>query len=67
MIPNTAAAGDILCILYGSEFPHLLRKVPGKEDTYTLIGIAYVHGFMDGEAIEWRDQGRLKEQRLNLV
>jgi hypothetical protein len=41
--------------------------VPGKEDTYTLVGIAYVHGFMYGEAIQWRDQGKLKEQIFNLI
>jgi Heterokaryon incompatibility protein (HET) len=67
MVPETSEEGDILCILYGSSFPHVLRKVAGKEDTYTLVGSAYVHGFMDGEAIELRDQGRLKEQRFNLI
>jgi hypothetical protein len=67
MIPDTAEDGDILCVLYGSKFPHVLRKVIGKEDTYVLVGIAYIHGLMDGEAIEWRDQGKLKEQRFNLI
>jgi hypothetical protein len=67
MVPDIAEAGDILCVLYGSKYPHVLRKVPEKEDTYTLVGIAYVHGFMDGEAIEWRDQGKLKEQKFNLI
>jgi hypothetical protein len=67
MIPGTAEEGDILCVLYGSKFPHVLRKVLGKEDTYELVGIAYIHGLMNGEAIEWRDQGKLKEQRFNLI
>ncbi|PMD21763.1 hypothetical protein NA56DRAFT_645560 [Hyaloscypha hepaticicola] len=59
--------GDILSVLYGSNVPHVLRKVPGKEDTYTLVGTAYVHGFMYGEAIQWRDQGKLKGQKFNLI
>ncbi|KAE9364650.1 HET-domain-containing protein [Stipitochalara longipes BDJ] len=67
MIPASSKIDDVLCVLYGSKYPHVLRKVPGKEDTYTLVGTAYVHGFMDGEAIEWRNQGKLKEQRFNLI
>jgi hypothetical protein len=67
MVPDLSEDGDNLCVLYGSKFPHVLRKVPGKEDTYKLVGIAYIHGFMDGEAIKWRDQGKLKEQKFILV
>lgn len=67
MIPHTAKEGDILCVLYGSKLPHVLRKVPEEEGTYTMVGTAYVHGFMDGEAIERRDQGKLKEQRFKLI
>jgi hypothetical protein len=67
MIPDIANEGDILSILYGSKLPHVLRKVPGKGDTYTFVGTAYVHGFMDGEAIQLRDQGKFKEQRFNLI
>ena len=67
MVPNIAQEGDFLCVLYGSRLPHVMRKVPGKEDTYTLVGTAYVHGFMYGEAIQWRDQRKLKERRFNLI
>jgi hypothetical protein len=67
MVPDTAKEGDVLSVLYGSSLPHVMRKMPGKEDTYTLVGTAYVHGFMYGEAIQWRDQGKLKEQRFNLI
>jgi hypothetical protein len=40
MIPENFDEGDILRVLYGSKFPHEMRKVPGKEDTCTLIGSA---------------------------
>jgi hypothetical protein len=33
-----------------------------KRVTYRLLGDAYIHGFMDGEAIEARDQGYFKER-----
>jgi hypothetical protein len=40
MIPENSDEGDILRVLYGSKFPNVLRNVPGKEDTCTLIGSA---------------------------
>jgi len=66
VIPETAREGDILCVLYGSRVPHVLRRKLGS-DTYELIGRAYVHGFMDGEAIRRRDEGELKEKTFVLV
>jgi hypothetical protein len=67
LIPDTAAEGDILCVLYGSNYPHTLRPVPDKENMYQVIGNAYVHGFMDGEVLEWRDKGKLDEKKFILV
>jgi hypothetical protein len=67
LIPDTALEGDILCILYGSNYPHTLRPVLENENTYQVIGNAYVHGFMDGEVLEWRDKGKLEEKKFILV
>jgi hypothetical protein len=67
LIPDTAEEGDILCVLYGSNYPHTLRPVPDKENTHQVIGNAYVHGFMDGEVLEWRDKGKLEEKKFILV
>jgi len=41
-------AGDIIAILMGGQLPLVLRKV---HNHYILIGEAYVHGIMDGEAM----------------
>lgn len=41
-------AGDIIAILVGGQLPFVLRKVHSH---YILIGEAYVHGIMDGEAV----------------
>lgn len=51
MLPRTTAPGDIVCVLYGSKVPVVLRKVPDAE-AYQLVGEAYVHGIMKGEAVQ---------------
>jgi hypothetical protein len=42
--------GDEIWILGGAEVPFILRKL--QHGTYRLIGAAYVHGVMHGEAVE---------------
>lgn len=51
---NEAKVGDIVCILLGCTVPVVLTKVEtGRvSDLYQLVGEAYVHGIMDGEAVE---------------
>ncbi|PQE04506.1 hypothetical protein CJF31_00007327 [Rutstroemia sp. NJR-2017a BVV2] len=53
LIPQNAKVGDQICILYGCSVPVVLRRRLGsnKEVYWQLIGDAYVHGIMDGEAI----------------
>jgi hypothetical protein len=53
LIPQHARIGDQICILYGCSVPVVLRKHPGSNGYpyWHLIGDAYVHGVMDGEAI----------------
>lgn len=43
--------GDFVCILLGGNFPYVLRKEHGKND-FRFIGDCYVHGVMEGEALE---------------
>ncbi|KAI1159661.1 heterokaryon incompatibility protein-domain-containing protein [Nemania serpens] len=40
--------GDLVCILFGSEVPFILRRRNGH---FQLIGDAYVHGIMEGAVI----------------
>lgn len=49
--PEGLYVGDVVCVLYGGDVPYVLRKV-GDQGQYKLIGEAYVHGIMQGEAIE---------------
>ena len=45
--PARARCGDHICLLMGCDIPVLLRS---EGDHYVLVGEAYVHGFMQGEA-----------------
>ena len=46
--PPHCRPGDLVCILFGGEVPFVLRPVGGR---YQLVGDAYVHGIMEGEAL----------------
>ena len=50
-IPPRARSGDYICILAGATCPFVVRERP--EGDYTLVGSAYVHGIMDGEALDF--------------
>lgn len=46
--PRSMRPGDLVCVLCGGKVPFILRKDgPG----YTLVGEAYVHDIMDGQAL----------------
>jgi len=54
--PRCMRPGDIVVVLRGGQTPFILRK---KVDGYWLLGPAYVHGVMYGEAVQIeRDRGR---------
>jgi len=48
--------GDMICIIFGCSVPVVLRKVStgGGNSHFEFIGECYVHGMMDGEALEGR-------------
>lgn len=43
----TTEPGDVVCILFGSQMPLVLRK---EGELWSFVGQAYIHGIMDGEA-----------------
>lgn len=68
MLPEGTEEGGILCTLYGSQTPHILRaSVNPSEDTYAIIGPAYVHGFMDGEVFTGTFKDNLKSNSFVFV
>lgn len=60
-----AKVGDLVCIFRGAKVPYILR--PNKDDdqgTMQLVCPSYIHGFMDGEAIEC---GKYEETWIQIV
>lgn len=55
--PEGAQKGDMVCVLLGGNVPFLLRR---NERHYLLVGESYVHGFMEGKAMNELDEGRLE-------
>jgi hypothetical protein len=61
LAPASAKVGDVIGVLYGSRVPHILRRLHDEgvkaktgEFRCTLVGDAYVHGLMRGEAANLR-------------
>jgi hypothetical protein len=54
---------DKICIFPGASIPFIIRK---EADNYLLIGEAYVHGFMYGEAMQMMERGELKFTTIEL-
>jgi hypothetical protein len=50
LAPEDSKPGDVICVIIGAIVPYVLRKLP--EEEFQLIGEAYVHGIMDGEAMD---------------
>ncbi|KAL9110075.1 MAG: hypothetical protein Q9227_005414 [Pyrenula ochraceoflavens] len=50
--PIDAAVGDKIAILKGSRVPLILRETVSGDRNFTLIGDAYLHGIMQGEAFD---------------
>ena len=49
LVPASAQISDQLYLLYGGQVVYCLRKTT---DSFKFIGECYVHGVMDGEAVE---------------
>jgi hypothetical protein len=58
---EAAEKGDIVAIILGCHFPVLLRA---HEDHYRVIGECYIHGLMDGEAMNSADAAYQEEEFL---
>lgn len=56
LAPWNVQEGDIVCVLRGGKTPFLLR-LPPTACIYKIVGEAYVHGIMGGEAVVNNEQG----------
>ncbi len=73
VVPQSCEKNDLVCIFYGGKSPMIIRPLENDEvgERFTLIGPAYVHGIMDGEALEAqeaaRGRGLLASREFRLV
>jgi hypothetical protein len=63
MVPELCRRGDLICVLFGCSVPVVLRP---KDGHYLFIGESYVHGLMDGEAVEDFKKGVYKVEEFEL-
>ncbi|KAL8939165.1 MAG: hypothetical protein Q9211_002859 [Gyalolechia sp. 1 TL-2023] len=57
LAPSNVQVGDLVCVFLGGRVPFTLRE---NGDQYTLVEETYLHGFMDGRAIELANEGQLE-------
>ena len=60
-VPSLAQEGDVLVIPIGSAVPFVLRP---RQARYQLIGQAYIHGVMMGEALQFK---HLLKEEIELI
>jgi hypothetical protein len=61
--PDTSETGDLICVLLGCWMPVVLRP---KDGHYVLLGEAYVHGYMYGEAMAELAEGKFQLQDFEI-
>lgn len=65
--PSILDNGDVVAVLFGSPNPVALRPVQDRDGFYRILGVIYVNGIMDGEALlEAESLGR-EEVVIHLV
>lgn len=64
LVPIDARQGDVVCLLLGCNVPIVLRAV--EKQHYKVVGSCYLHGIMEGEAMEWRKVGQSQIEEIVL-
>lgn len=69
MVKKGVRAGDIVAVLDGGKVPVILRPVEGDglDARFRFVTTAYVHGYMDGEAVAAVGNGKLERKDISLV
>jgi hypothetical protein len=50
-VPPSAQTGDKVCLFAGCSSPWIIKE--GNNGDYVLVGDAYIHRIMYGEAMSW--------------
>jgi hypothetical protein len=60
-----AQAGDLICVLVGASTPFFVIEM--EDEYFRLVGECYIHGLIDGEAMDGLLAGKLKKQTIILA
>lgn len=70
--------GDLTTVLFGSKYPCILRRytrpatpkydvfVDSEPNCYRLVGLAYIPGIMDGEAVDDKEAAGEKPELFEI-
>jgi len=53
LVPDDTVVGDLIVIFIGTPLPFVIRR--REHHQYRIVGSCYVHGYMDGQAMENAD------------
>ncbi|KFA71306.1 hypothetical protein S40288_06701 [Stachybotrys chartarum IBT 40288] len=56
--------GDVVCVMYGGRVPLILR--PRPDEGFDLVGDAYIHGIMHGEAMNLIKTGEANTRTFDI-
>ncbi|KAF4624308.1 hypothetical protein G7Y89_g13865 [Cudoniella acicularis] len=65
LTPPKAQVGDLICIFFGASTPFVVREI--EDGYFRLVGECYVHGLMDGEAMDDLLARKLEGQTITLA
>jgi len=64
--PEHTRRGDIVAVLYGCEWPVVMRPLPTPGE-YKLLECAYVYGIMDGAAVRRHKELGREDDRFRII
>ena len=65
LTPPRAQVGDLICVFPGASTPFVVREM--EDGYFRLVGECYMHGLMDGKAMDELLSGKLKKQTITLA
>jgi hypothetical protein len=67
--PSKCQGDDLVVVLLGGNMPYIIREAPSRssKQCFTVLGDAYVHGIMDGEALLTPDGSARELEEIVLV
>lgn len=67
LVPPSARAGELCCIILGAKTPFVVRPVVGNPGSHEFVGEAYIHEMMKGEVRRARELGEFEEENIVLI